>query len=288
MIVESPGKRFRQALTQENPLLLVGTINAYVAVLAEHAGFKAIYLSGAGVANACYALPDLGLTSLADLLIEAKRITSATNIPLIVDGDTGFGSKLNVIHTIESLIKVGVAGVHLEDQTWPKRCGHRDGKKLVSTAEMTDKLKAACDTRNNIDKDFVIIARTDAIAVEGLDSAIARAKSYVDIGADLIFAEAVTDISQYEQFKKELPNTPIIANITEFGKTPLFSAKELEKVGVGVMLYPLSVFRAMNFAAKSVFAEIKTHGTQKNLLKSMETREELYENLDYYKFEEQI
>lgn len=284
MTANSAGKKFRAALEQESPLKLIGVINAYCAKLALNTGFKAIYLSGAGVANSNFGLPDLGLTGLRDVVVEVEKITHAVDLPLIVDGDTGFGGELNTAYTVEKLIKSGAAGVHFEDQAWPKRCGHRDGKKLISSNEMQAKIKAAVDSKNKLDKDFVIIARTDALAVEGMDKAIERAKAYVANGADAIFAEAITEIDQYKQFTKSL-DVPVIANITEFGKTPLFSSDELKDAGVKIMLFPLSAFRAMNKAAQIVFSEIKNNGSQKNILDKMETREELYKTLDYYNYE---
>lgn len=281
----SPGARFRHALENENPLQIVGTINAYAAIMAEKAGFKAIYLSGGGVANASYGLPDLGMTSLDNVLEDVRRITTITHVPLLVDIDTGWGSALNIIRTISQMIKAGAAAVHIEDQEGAKRCGHRPGKQLVSKDEMVDRLKAATDGRH--DEHFVIIARTDALQTEGLSAAIDRARAYVEAGADMIFAEAVTDLSQYKKFVDDV-SVPILANITEFGKTPLFTVKELKSVGVKMVLYPLSAFRAMSKAAFNVYQTIRKDGTQKKVISLMQTREELYEMLDYYSYEKEL
>jgi methylisocitrate lyase len=271
----SPGVRLRKALHEEHPLQVVGVINAYAAILAERSGFKALYLSGAGVANASCGVPDIGITTLADVLIDVRRITQRTELPLLVDADTGWG---NPKYTVGEMIKAGAAGIHLEDQVSAKRCGHLPGKKLVSSAQMISRIEAAKAGRT--DPAFVIMARTDATAKEGLDKAIARACRYRDAGADMIFAEALSELSQYRKFSEEL-RVPILANITEFGKTPLFTAKELASAGVGLVLYPLSAFRAMNAAARNVYRVIRTKGTQKGLLPKMQTRAELYESLNY-------
>lgn len=278
----SPGKLFRKALEEENPLQVVGTINAYTSLLAEQSGFRAIYLSGAGVANASFALPDLGMTNVSDVAEDIRRITAATSLPLLVDADTGWGSTLNVRRTVKEIIKAGAAGLHLEDQVDLKRCGHRPGKQLVSTKTMLNRLKAACDART--DSDFVLMARTDAIASEGMPAAIERAQAYVEAGADMIFAEAVTELSQYREFVSAV-GVPVLANITEFGKTPLFTLEELKQVGVRLVLYPLSAFRAMNAAALKVYQEIRNRGTQKEVIELMQTRDDLYKFLNYHYFE---
>ena len=255
MTVESsPGLRFRQALQQEQPLQIIGTINAYTALMAERVGYRALYLSGAGVANASYGLPDLGITSLDNVLEDARRITSATQLPLLVDADTGWGGAFNIARTIQQMIKAGVAGIHLEDQVQAKRCGHRPGKALVNKDEMGDRIKAAVDART--DKDFVIMARTDAAANEGISAAIERANHYVSCGADMIFAEALTTLDEYRQFTQAI-SVPVLANITEFGKTPLFTVSELREAGVKMVLYPLSAFRAMNQAALKVYQAVR-------------------------------
>lgn len=284
----SKGMAFREALQQESTLLLPGVINAYIAKLAEKTGFRSIYLSGAGISNANFGLPDLGLTSLRDVTTEISRITSATNLPLVVDGDTGWGGVLNIAYTVREFIKAGAAAVHFEDQDWPKRCGHREGKKLVSTSEMVDKLKSAIAAKKELDPDFFIIARTDAIAVEGMKAALKRAESYLEAGAEALFVEAVTSIEQYKEFVEAFPDIPILANITEFGKTPMFTREDLSSAGVKIMLFPLSAFRAMNKAALNVLQEIKNNGTQKSILNEMETRESLYENLDYFSYENKL
>lgn len=279
---KSPGHLFKEALQKENPLQIVGTINAYCSLLAQQSGFHAIYLSGAGVANASYALPDLGMTDLGNVLEDVCRITSATDLPLLVDADTGFGSSLNVHRTVKELTKAGAAGMHIEDQVDLKRCGHRPGKQLVTPKAMCDRVKAAVDART--DSDFIIMARTDALAGEGLAAAINRANLYVAAGADMIFVEAVTKLEEYAEFTQAV-KVPILANITEFGKTPLFTVEELREVGVRMVLYPLSAFRAMNAAALKVYQEIKEKGTQKSLIETMQTRQELYEYLDYLEYE---
>ena len=281
----SPGSLFRQAITQEKPLKIAGTVNALCAKMAEQCGFKALYLSGAGVANASFGLPDLGITTLNDVLEEARRITNATALPLLVDIDTGFGTSLNISNTIKNLEKCGIAAVHIEDQVSTKRCGHRPGKMLVHTQEMCDRIKSACDGRNN--NSFVIMARTDAYAGEGLDSAISRSLAYIDAGADMIFAEAIPKLNDFKKFCSQVP-VPVLANMTEFGKTPYIHEDEFRDAGLAMVLYPLSAFRAMNLAALNVYKEIQQKGTQKDILDNMQTREELYEILDYHKYEKQI
>lgn len=279
------GERFRAAVDGERPLQVVGTINALCALLAERAGFRTLYLSGAGVANASHGLPDLGVTTLHDVLEDARRITAVTDLPLLVDADTGWGSRLMIQRTVRELIRVGAAGLHLEDQIDSKRCGHRPGKQLVSAAEMTDRLKTALDARS--DPEFVVMARTDAVAVEGLDSAIERAIQYVDAGADMIFAEALTSLDEYRQFTSAV-NVPVLANITEFGRTQLFTVDELRDVGVRLVLYPLSAFRAMNAAAMNVYQTLRTSGTQRERIESMQTRDELYDLLRYHAMEQEL
>ncbi|MFV0431207.1 MAG: methylisocitrate lyase [Alphaproteobacteria bacterium] len=283
--METAGQKFRKALIAEKPLQIMGTINAYSALLAKQAGYKAIYLSGAGVANASYGIPDLGITSLNDVLIDAERITSAVDIPLLVDIDTGWGGSFNVARTIKSMEKAGVAAVHMEDQVGQKRCGHRPNKALVSTQEMVDRIKSAVDGRTQ--SDFVIMARTDAYGSEGLEAAINRAKAYIEAGADMIFAEAMHSLDDYQQFTKSI-SVPLLANITEFGKTPLFSVDELEKVGAAMVLYPLSAFRAMSKVTSMIYNEIRQKGTQQYLLDQMQTRNELYEVLNYLEYEEKL
>lgn len=282
-MIQSPGKRFRDALKEEQPLQIIGTINAYCSILAEKSGFRAIYLSGAGVANASYGLPDLGMTSLNDVLEDVRRITSASSLPLLVDADTGWGSGLGIRRTVKEMIKAGAAGIHIEDQVDLKRCGHRPGKQLITKQGMVDRITAACDAKT--DPDFVIMARTDALASEGLDAAIDRANGYVHAGADMIFAEAVTDLSQYRAFVQAI-GVPILANITEFGKTPLFSLDDLKSVGIQMVLYPLSAFRAMNAAALKVYSTIRQAGSQQQVVELMQTRTELYEFLDYFRYEQ--
>lgn len=282
----SPGALFRQALAEENPLQIIGAINANHALLAKRAGYRAIYLSGGGVAAGSLGLPDLGINTLDDVLTDVRRITDVCDVPLIVDIDTGFGpSAFNIARTIKSLIKFGAAGCHIEDQVGAKRCGHRPGKEIVSTQEMADRVKAAADAR--IDSDFYLIARTDAIASHGVDAAIERALACVEAGADAIFAEAAYDLPTYERFAKAV-NVPLLANITEFGKTPLFSVEELGGVGVGMVLYPLSAFRAMNKAAENVYQAIRRDGHQQNVLDTMQTRDELYDRIGYHAFESQL
>ena len=281
----SAGARLRAAVTEERPLQVVGTINAYSALLAERAGFKAIYLSGAGVANTSFGLPDLGITSLNDVCEDVRRITSATDLPLLVDADTGWGAAFNISRTISDLVRSGAAGCHLEDQVQAKRCGHRPGKALVTADEMVDRIKAGVDGRT--DDQFVIMARTDAHAVEGQQAAIERALRYVAAGADMIFAEALTTLDEYRQFTKAV-NVPVLANITEFGKTPLFTVAELASVNVGLVLYPLSAFRAMARAAEAVYGTIRRDGTQKQLIDRMQTRTELYDVLGYHDYERKL
>lgn len=281
----SAGTRFRAALKAETPLQIAGTINAYCALLAERTGFRAIYLSGAGVANASFGLPDLGMTTLNDVCEDVRRIASITDLPLLVDADTGFGSYLGISRCIQQLIKAGAAGCHIEDQVQAKRCGHRPNKTIVSKEDMVDRIKEAVDART--DESFVIMARTDALAVEGLESAIERACAYVDAGADMIFPEAMTALSQYKQFA-EAVGVPVLANITEFGKTDLFSVDELKDVGVSLVLYPLSAFRAMSKAALDVYQAIKGDGSQRSVVSQMQTRNELYEVLNYKEYEQKV
>jgi methylisocitrate lyase len=283
--IDSAGARFRVALEAEKPLQVVGTINAYSALLAERSGFKALYLSGAGVANASFGLPDLGVTTLNDVTEDARRITAATQIPLLVDIDTGWGAAFSVARTIKEMIRAGVAAVHIEDQVQAKRCGHRPGKALVSSAEMVDRIKAAVDAKT--DPDFVIMARTDAYANEGKQAAVDRACAYVEAGADMIFAEALHELEEYRSFI-EAVKVPVLANITEFGKTPLFTVEELEKVGVRLVLYPLSAFRAMSATALKVYSTIREQGSQKEVVPLMQTRAELYEVLGYHAYEEKL
>lgn len=279
---QSAGARFRAAMEIERPLQVVGAINAYCALLAERAGFRAIYLSGAGVANASHGLPDLGMTGLHDVLEDARRITGATGLPLLVDIDTGWGSPLTIRRAVRELERAGVAAVHLEDQVDAKRCGHRAGKELVSADEMAGRVRAVVDAR--IDAEFVIVARTDAAAVEGMQGAIDRAGQYVDAGADVIFAEALTTLDEFREFCTQV-SAPVLANITEFGRTPLLSVDELRDAGVRVVLYPLSAFRAMSAAAERVYGAIRNEGTQRGVVGEMQTRDELYGVLDYERWE---
>ena len=281
----SQGAKFRQALKDNNPLQIVGAINAYCAMLAQDAGHKAIYLSGGGVANASYGLPDLGITSLNDVIADVERISNASEIPLLVDIDTGWGGAFNIARTIKAMEKAGAAAVHLEDQVAQKRCGHRPNKAIVSQAEMVDRVKAAVDART--DDDFVIMARTDALAVEGMDSAIERAIACVEAGADAIFPEAINERGQYKHFADAV-KVPILANITEFGQTPLFNCEELAGQGVGMVLYPLSAFRAMSKAALDVYQTIAINGDQKAVVDKMQTRMELYEVLGYHAYENKL
>ena len=279
------GTRLRAAVEAERPLQVVGTINAYSALLAERSGLRAIYLSGAGVANASFGLPDLGMTSLNDVCEDVRRITSACELPLLVDADTGWGAAYNIAKTCADLIKSGAAGMHLEDQVSAKRCGHRPGKALVPPGEMVDRIKAAVDGRT--DAQFVIMARTDAHAVEGQNAALDRAAAYVEAGADMIFAEALKSLEEYRQFTSGI-RVPVLANITEFGQTPLFTTTELASVGVRLALYPLSAFRAMSKAALAVYGAIRKEGTQKSVLHLMQTRDELYDVLGYHEYERKL
>ena len=281
----SSGKKFRDALKENSPLVIPGTINAYSAILAEKSGHKAIYLSGGGVAAASYGIPDLGITSMEDVLTDVKRITNASSLPLLVDIDTGWGGAFNIAKTIKSMIDAGCGAVHIEDQVSQKRCGHRPNKSLVSKDEMQDRIKSAVDGRH--DESFFIMARTDAIASEGIEGALERILAYVEEGADGIFLEAATSIEEYALVKKEI-NVPILANITEFGKTPLFTKDELAKVGVDMMLFPLTAFRAMSQIAEKVYISLAKDGTQDGLLDIMQTREELYDRLNYHSFEQKL
>ncbi|HAO3372727.1 TPA: methylisocitrate lyase [Escherichia coli] len=286
MSLHSPGKAFRAALTKENPLQIVGTINANHALLAQRAGYQAIYLSGGGVAAGSLGLPDLGISTLDDVLTDIRRITDVCSLPLLVDADIGFGSSaFNVARTVKSMIKAGAAGLHIEDQVGAKRCGHRPNKAIVSKEEMVDRIRAAVDAKT--DPDFVIMARTDALAVEGLDAAIERAQAYVEAGAEMLFPEAITELAMYRQFADAV-QVPILANITEFGATPLFTTDELRSAHVAMALYPLSVFRAMNRAAEHVYNILRQEGTQKSVIDTMQTRNELYESINYYQYEEKL
>ena len=281
----SAGKNFREALSNNSPLKIVGTINAYSALLAEKSGHRAIYLSGGGVAASSLGVPDLGITSLQDVLIDVERITNVTEIPLLVDADTGWGGAFNIARTVRSLTNAGAAGLHIEDQVAQKRCGHRPNKEIVTSKEMIDRLKAAVDAKT--DQNFVVMARTDALANEGLDSAIERAVAYQEAGADALFPEALTKLDEYIAMSKEL-NIPILANITEFGQTPLFNCQQLKEAGVAMVLYPLSAFRAMSKAAEVVYDEIQKEGSQEKVLDRMQSRDELYEVLDYHSFEKKL
>ena len=286
MSIASPGARFRVALKEESPLQIPGTINANHALLAKRAGFRAIYLSGGGVAAGSLGLPDLGILTMDDVLTDIRRITDVCDLPLISDIDTGFGpSAFNIGRTIKSLIKAGAAGCHIEDQVGAKRCGHRPNKEVVSVGEMADRVKAAADAKT--DPDFFLIARTDAIAVHGVDAAIERAIACVEAGADAIFAEASYDLETYQRFRDAI-QVPLLANLTEFGSTPLFSTEELASVGVDMCIYPLSAFRAMNKAAEAVFTAIRRDGHQRNVVETMQTREELYERIGYHAFEQKL
>ncbi|MGO1503081.1 MAG: methylisocitrate lyase [Marinobacter sp.] len=282
----SPGARFRKALNDNKPLQIVGTINAYAAMMAEKVGHQAIYLSGGGVANASYGLPDLGMTSMNDVVEDVRRISAATDLPLLVDIDTGWGGAFNIARTIREMERAGAAAVHIEDQVAQKRCGHRPNKEIVSKDEMVDRIKAAVDAR--VDKDFFIMARTDSFQKEGLEAAIDRAKACIEAGADGIFAEAVTELEHYEAFSKALGDVPILANITEFGATPLYNRKELGEAGANMVLYPLSAFRAMNKAAVTVYQNILEKGDQKDVVDLMQTRMELYDFLNYHDFEQKL
>ncbi|MCG2572873.1 MULTISPECIES: methylisocitrate lyase [unclassified Acinetobacter] len=282
----SAGQRFRDAVAAEKPLQVVGTINANHALLAKRAGYKAIYLSGGGVAAGSLGLPDLGISNLDDVLTDVRRITDVCDLPLLVDADTGFGaSAFNIARTTKSLIKFGAAAMHIEDQVGAKRCGHRPNKAIVSQQEMVDRIKAAVDARG--DDKFVIMARTDALAVEGLQAAIDRAGAYIEAGADMLFPEAITELSMYKQFADAV-HVPILANITEFGSTPLFTTEELASADVSIALYPLSAFRAMNKAAENVYQTLRQEGTQKNVVDTMQTRQELYDRINYHQFEQYL
>ena len=281
----SAGARFRAALAAERPLQVVGCVYAYAARMAERVGFKAIYLSGGGVAAGSLGLPDLGISTLDDVLTDVRRITAVSDLPLLVDADTGFGSAFNIARTVRSLIASGAGAVHIEDQVQAKRCGHRPGKAIVPKDEMVDRVKAAVDAKT--DKDFVIMARTDALAVEGLPKAIERARAYVEAGADMIFPEAITELAMYKRFADAV-GVPVLANITEFGATPLFTVEQLAGAGVSVVLYPLSAFRAMNGAALEVYRALRRDGTQQRVVGLMQTRAELYEFLDYHAYEQKL
>ncbi|MBC7945024.1 MAG: methylisocitrate lyase [Burkholderiales bacterium] len=285
MPLSSPGARFRAALAAEKPLQVVGAVNAYTARLAERCGYRALYLSGGGVAASSLGVPDLGISTLDDVLIDVRRITDTTDLPLLVDADTGFGGAFNIARTVKSLIKFGAAGMHIEDQVQAKRCGHRPNKAIVSQQEMVDRVKAAVDAKT--DADFAVMARTDALAVEGLQAAIDRACACVEAGADMIFPEAMTELAMYEKFVAAV-KVPVLANITEFGATSLYTVRELADAGVGLVLYPLSAFRAMSAAALRVYKTLREQGTQKDLLDLMQTRAELYEVLDYHAFESKL
>ena len=285
MTKRSAGARFRQAVATQSPLQVVGAVNAYCAMMAEQTGHHAIYFSGGGVANASYGLPDLGMTDLHDVLEDVRRITSASELPLLVDIDTGFGGAFNITRTIQQMEKAGAAAIHIEDQVQQKRCGHRPNKAIVSQDEMVDRVKACVDAR--VDDNFVIMARTDALAVEGMESAIERAIACVDAGADMIFPEAIITLEQYKEFVAAV-KVPVLANITEFGATPLFSKEELASVGVDLVLYPLSAFRAMNKAALNVYQHLLNDGHQRDVVDSMQTRNELYEFLNYHEYEDKL
>ncbi len=285
MTITSAGARFRQALILEKPLQIIGAINAYHALLATQTGYKAIYLSGGGVAAGSLGVPDLGISALEDVLVDVRRITDVTETPLLVDIDTGFGGAFNIARSVKAISKAGAAAVHIEDQVQAKRCGHRPNKAIVSLTEMVDRIKAAVDAKT--DPDFVIMARTDALAVEGLQSAIDRACACVEAGADMIFPEAVTELGMYKQFADAV-KAPVLANITEFGSTPLFTVGDLLKADVSMILYPLSAFRAMNQAALKVYEGVRKDGTQQNVLDLMQTRAELYEHLNYHSYEQKL
>ena len=281
----SAGKKLRQALAEESPLQVVGTINAYSAMMAEKVGYRAIYLSGAGVANGSFGLPDLGMTSLNDVLEDVKRITGACNLPLLVDIDTGWGGAFNIARTIKDMTRSGAAGAHIEDQVAQKRCGHRPNKEIVSCEEMEDRIKAAVDAK--LDQDFLLMARTDALAVSGLQEVIDRAGRFQEAGADAIFAEAMTELSMYEKVVQSV-DIPVLANITEFGSTPLYTLEELGSAGVAMALYPLSAFRAMNQAALNVYSTLRSQGTQASLIDKMQSRNDLYEFLGYHEYENKL
>ena len=281
----SAGKKLREALAEESPLQVVGTINAYSAMMAEKVGYRAIYLSGAGVANGSFGLPDLGMTSLNDVLEDVKRITGACNLPLLVDIDTGWGGAFNIARTIKEMTRSGAAGAHIEDQVAQKRCGHRPNKEIVSCEEMEDRIKAAVDAK--LDQDFLLMARTDALAVSGLQEVIDRAGRFQEAGADAIFAEAMTELSMYEKVVQSV-DVPVLANITEFGSTPLYTLEELGSAGVAMALYPLSAFRAMNQAALNVYSTLRSQGTQASLIDKMQSRNDLYEFLGYHEYENKL
>ena len=285
MAVSTAGERFRRALVQERPLQIVGAINAYAALMAEQVGFRCLYLSGGGVAAASYGLPDLGITSMQDVITDARRITGATDTPLLVDIDTGWGGAFGIARTIREMEKAGVGAIHIEDQVSQKRCGHRPNKAIVSAEEMCDRIKAAVDAR--IDASFILMARTDALAVDGFNAVLDRTQEYVEAGADAIFAEAMTDVSMYGEIVGSV-DVPVLANLTEFGATPLYSVDELRQVGVHMVLYPLSAFRAMNLAALNVYKEIRTKGTQRGVVAAMQTRDQLYEFPGYHAFEQKL
>ncbi len=284
-MIELPGVLFRRAMAEEKPLQLIGAVNAYTAVMAKATGFRAIYLSGSGVATSSYGLPDLGITTLDNVVEDVRRITSACDLPLLVDADTGWGTAFMIARTISEITRAGAAGVQIEDQVQAKRCGHRPGKQIVTTAEMCDRLKAAVDAKPY--PEFVVMARTDAVASEGVDAAIERAVSYREAGADMIFAEAVTRPADYTRFR-QATGIPVLANLTEFGKTPMLSRDQLKSAGVDIALYPLSAFRAMNQAAERVLKEIRREGSQSAVVDQMQTRDELYEYLDYYSYEKKL
>ncbi len=283
--LKSPGERLRAAVAEEQPLQVVGAINAYAARMAAASGFKALYLSGGGVAANSLGVPDLGISTMDDVLIDVRRITDACSLPLLVDADTGWGGAFNIARTVKSFIKFGAAGLHIEDQVQAKRCGHRPGKEVVSQQEMVDRVKAAVDART--DSKFVIMARTDALAVQGIDSAIERAVACVEAGADMVFPEAITDLAMYRRFKDAV-RVPILANITEFGQTPLYSREELASVGVDIVLYCCSAYRAMNAAALATYQAIRRDGTQRNVVNSMQSRADLYGYLDYHAYEAKL
>lgn len=284
-MTNSPGKTLRHAVADNNPLQMVGTVNAYSAIMAEKVGHKAIYLSGGGVAACSFGKPDLGITTLKDVLEDVYRITDASSLPLLVDADTAWGGAFNVARCVREMTRAGAAGIHIEDQVLQKRCGHRPNKAIVSKDEMTDRIKSAVDAKT--DNDFVIMARTDALAVEGLDSAVERAIACVEAGADMIFPEAMTELAEYQQFVDAV-NVPVLANITEFGSTPLFTVDELASVGIKLALYPLSAFRAMSQAALNVYQHILQDGTQQAVIDSMQTRMDLYDTLDYHEYEQKL
>lgn len=285
MSIESPGRKFREAVAAESPLQCVGAINAYHARLADASGFKSLYISGGGVAAGSCGIPDLGITTMEDVLIDLRRITDVTELPVLVDIDTGWGGAFNIARTVRSMIKGGAAAVHIEDQVQQKRCGHRPNKAIVPLTEMVDRIKAATDART--DPDFVIMARTDALAVEGMQAAVDRAAACVEAGADMVFPEAVTELEQYREFIGAV-GVPVLANITEFGSTPLFTTEELASAGVGIALYPLSAFRAANAAALNVYKNLRAEGTQQGVVDTMQTRMELYDYLGYHRFEEKL